>query len=284
MSSVVANGTYFGQALLVRQSAGLSLAETQYARGTEVPRHAHETALCVLVLEGAFEEDGDQLRDYCPPGTLLFLPEGASHAHRFMAPRSRAFTVQFGSAWTQRLGECAVHIPTSSHIQRRGQGSWNAALLYGAFLSDAGSLPLALDEGAVNTLDALNKYSAALTNERRARWLTLAREYIGAHFRESFSLGELARLAGVHPAYLSRAFRRHTGETLSALVRRLRLEHAAERLARGTESIGYIGLDAGFADHSHFTREFKRATGTTPQAYRQLFSPARAVPDLRPAL
>lgn len=284
MSSVIANGTYFGQALLVRHSAGLSLAETQYARGTEVPRHAHETALCVLVLEGAFEEQGERQRDYCPPGTLLFLAEGASHAHRFMAPRSRAFTVQFGASWTQKLNECDVRIPTFSQIQRCGQGSWNAALLYRAFLGDADRFPLALDEGAVHTLEALNKYAAAETNERRARWLTLARDYVTAHFRESFSLGELAQLAGVHPAYLSRAFRRHTGETLSALVRRLRLEHAAERLARGGESIGFIGLDAGFADHSHFTREFKRATGTTPQAYRQLFSPPRATQDLPSAL
>lgn len=49
--SVVANETYFGRAVLVRQSAGLALAETHYDGGTVVPQHAHETALCVLVLE-----------------------------------------------------------------------------------------------------------------------------------------------------------------------------------------------------------------------------------------
>ncbi|MGQ0641406.1 MAG: AraC family transcriptional regulator [Gemmatimonadaceae bacterium] len=284
MSSLVANGTYFGQALRVRHNAGLSLAETQYGPHMVVPQHEHETALCVLVLEGAFEEHSERQRDYCAPGTLLFLPEGASHAHRFLAPRSRAFTVQFGSEWTRRLDACDVRMPAFGQIQRRGQGSWNAALLYREFRSNDGSLPLALDEGAVSTLDALRRASATETNARRARWLNLAREYVSAHFRETFSLAELAQLAGVHPAYLSRAFRRHTGETLSALVRRLRLEHAAERLAASDAAIGHIGLDVGFADHSHFTREFKRATGTTPQAYRQLFSPPRAKLGLPSAL
>jgi AraC-like DNA-binding protein len=281
MSHVVANGTYFGLQLRVRQSAGLALAETQYDAGAEVPEHAHETALCVLVLEGAFEEHGDRSAT-CAAGTLLFLPQHASHSHRFLARRSRAFIVQFGNEWTQRMVDCDVRIPTCGQILPRGEGSWNAARLYREFNND--SVPLALDEGAVDTLDALTKRHRADADERRARWLHVARDYIGAHFRETFSLAELAQLTGVHPAYLSRAFRRQTGETLSALVRRLRLEHASERLLRDTTSIGLIGLEAGFADHSHFTREFKRATGTTPQGYRELFSRPRAGRGLPSAL
>ncbi len=277
MSHVVANGTYFGRALRVRHSAGLALAETQYDAGAQVPEHAHETALCVLVLEGAFEEHGDRSAT-CAAGTLLFLPQHASHSHRFLARRSRAFTVQFGSEWTKRMVDCDVRIPTCGQILPRGEGSWNAARLYREFNDDAA--PLALDEGAVGTLDALAKRHSTEADERRARWLRVARDYIGAHFRETFSLAALAHLTGVHPAYLSRAFRRHTGETLSGLVRRLRLEHASERLVRDAVSIGLIGLEAGFADHSHFTREFKRATGTTPQAYRELFSRQRARPGL----
>jgi AraC-like DNA-binding protein/quercetin dioxygenase-like cupin family protein len=279
MSTVVANGTYFGRPLLVRQSAGLALAETQYNAGVVVPRHAHETALCVLVLEGAFEEQSDRKRQTCAPGTLVFLPAGAEHAHRFPARRSRAFTVQFGKDWTDRLIACDVRLPALGQIQTQGAATLNAALLYRDFRrGDDGEL--FLDEGAVHTLDGIVGRAQKDANETSAAWLKRTREYIAAHFRESFSLTHLAQLADVHPAYLSRAFRRHTGETLSACVRRLRLEHAAQRLARDTVSISLIGIDAGFADHSHFTREFKRATGTTPQSYRALFSPGRAARDL----
>jgi len=283
MSSVVANGTYFGRAVLVRQSAGLALAETHYDRGTVVPQHAHETALCVLVLEGAFEEQCDRSRDLCAAGTLLFIPEGASHAHRFLARWSRAFTVQFGAEWTSRLAACDVRIPTNARIISRGAGSWRAARLYSEFRSGNGHSALALDERALETLAVVAPQPNASAGERRSRWLSQTREYVSAHFRESFSLAHLSQLTGVHPAYLSRAFRRHTGETLSMLVRRLRLEHAAERLVREDASIGVIGLEAGFADHSHFTRAFKRASGTTPLAYRELFSPPRARPDPRRA-
>ncbi|MGH7711464.1 MAG: helix-turn-helix transcriptional regulator, partial [Gemmatimonadaceae bacterium] len=232
-----------------------------------------------LVLEGAFEEYSDRSCDTCAAGTLLYLPEGAAHSHRFLTPRSRAFTIQFGAQWTDRLASCDVRLPTHGQILSRGLGNWRAARLYREFRSDAVASSLTLEEGAVATIDALAKQPAVAAQERRAPWLRIARDYVSANFRESFSLTHLAQLTGVHPAYLSRAFRLHTGETLSALVRRLRLEHAAVRLVRDDAAIGLIGLDAGFADHSHFTREFKRATGTTPQEYRELFSQPRARPD-----
>lgn len=284
MSSVVANGTYFGRTLRVRQRAGLSLAETAYDAGTAVPAHAHETALCVLVLEGAFEERADHGRDYCGAGALLVIPRGTTHAHRFLAPRSRAFTVQFGDEWTQRLADDDLCPPAAHRVLNPGAASWLATRLYSAWLRDE-TAELAVDECALGLLATLTSQTARrVPDERHAAWLCTARDYVYAHYRQSFSLGELASVAGVHPSYLSRAFRRHTGETLSALVRRLRLEHAAMRLAREGAPIGAIALDAGFADHAHFSREFRRAAGTTPQAYRAFFSPPRAARGLPSAL
>jgi AraC-like DNA-binding protein/quercetin dioxygenase-like cupin family protein len=276
MSSVVANGTYFGRALHVRQSVGLSLAETVYDGGVCVPAHAHETALCVLVLEGAFEEQAAHARDYCGPGALLVIPTGTTHAHRFLAPRSRAFTVQFGDEWTRRLADDDLCTPVAHRVLDPGAASWHAARLYREFRrAEPGSL--ALDEGAADMLLVLaSRTPRVAAGDRRSAWMRTVRDYVHAHFREAFSLGDVARLAGVNPSYLSRAFRRHSGETLSGFVRRLRLEHATLRLARENAPIGAIALDAGFADHAHFTREFRRVAGTTPQAYRALFSPPRA--------
>lgn len=234
MASLVANGTYLGRTVLVRHSAGLAMAETQYGAGMVVPQDEHETALCVLVLEGGFEEHSERQREMCVTGTLQFVPAGASYtANSTAEPATRRWR------WTSvRWKPWARWRRTQS-----GSRSTNAAR-----------------NGCIGP---------AITSTR-----TSARRSPSCSF---------AHLTGVHPAYLSRAFRRHTGETLSGLVRRLRLEHATERLVRDGACIGLIGLEAGFADHSHFTRAFKRATGTTPQAYRELFSPPRARPDPRQA-
>jgi len=50
----------------------------------------------------------------------------------------------------------------------------------------------------------------------------------------------------------------------------LRLEWAAEELARDDARLADVALRAGFADQSHFTRLFRRHTGVTPGHYREL--------------
>lgn len=54
-----------------------------------------------------------------------------------------------------------------------------------------------------------------------------------------------------------------------AEARARRLERAAVEIASTDEPISLIAERAGFADHSHLTREFARATGTTPRRFRE---------------
>jgi AraC family transcriptional regulator len=79
----------------------------------------------------------------------------------------------------------------------------------------------------------------------------------------------LARTAGVHPAYLSRAFRRFFHCSPGEYARRIRLEWTAERLIRGNQPIAAVAMEAGFADQSHLTRCFKRFYHTTPRSFRE---------------
>jgi AraC family transcriptional regulator len=48
----------------------------------------------------------------------------------------------------------------------------------------------------------------------------------------------------------------------------LRIEWATARLRDSRSSLSEIALSAGFADQSHFTRVFRRATGLTPARFR----------------
>jgi AraC family transcriptional regulator len=48
----------------------------------------------------------------------------------------------------------------------------------------------------------------------------------------------------------------------------MRLHCAAVRLRRSADTIAAVALDCGFDDLSTFNRQFRRATGLTPGAFR----------------
>jgi AraC family transcriptional regulator len=88
--------------------------------------------------------------------------------------------------------------------------------------------------------------------------------------QDPITLSSLAREAGVHPSHLARAFRAHYRQSIGAYLRALRIEWASRELASRAVSISEVGLRAGFYDHSHFTRVFRRHTGMTPAQFRAL--------------
>ena len=66
-------------------------------------------------------------------------------------------------------------------------------------------------------------------------------------------------------------------------LRKLRLRIASRALIYTDESLSEIALDCGFADQSHFSREFRRQFGRTPRAYREHYKTAAGVPVTKSA-
>ncbi|MBA3555501.1 MAG: helix-turn-helix transcriptional regulator, partial [Gemmatimonadales bacterium] len=81
----------------------------------------------------------------------------------------------------------------------------------------------------------------------------------------------LALEAGVHPVYFARAFRAATGVAPSAFAVQARLERASTALLASEASISAVAHGAGFTDHSHFCRQFRRVFGVSPSVYRAGF-------------
>ena len=81
---------------------------------------------------------------------------------------------------------------------------------------------------------------------------------------------QAARECGVTPAYLSRLFKRHARQTPYQLLRRLRMNLAAERLLDPTVTVKEIANGLGFSDQFHFSRTFKATLGVSPTDFRRL--------------
>jgi AraC family transcriptional regulator len=102
-----------------------------------------------------------------------------------------------------------------------------------------------------------------------SRWqLRRAMEYLEAHITQDISLEELAKLVGLSQSQFARSFKISTGMPPYKWVLGARIKRAQELLLLGKESIAFIAIQTGFADQSHFTKTFRRATGATPKHWQ----------------
>lgn len=96
----------------------------------------------------------------------------------------------------------------------------------------------------------------------------------------SLGLESLARHVSVSPTYLSRVFRRETGQTLTRFRNRLRVRMVLDRIEAGETSLARLAAELGFADHAHLTRTVRDEVGCTPSAVRGVLGP-RPEPAVR---
>jgi AraC-like DNA-binding protein len=141
---------------------------------------------------------------------------------------------------------------------------------------------LARDHIVTVLAEALLATDQAARRIRRGRPLKLdklavdrARTFLDAHLDTSPTSADLETESGLDRFTLARMFRRQVGTSPYHYLIMRRLERARHRLQDGT-SLADAAFAEGFADQSHFTRQFKRAFGLTPGTWRWM---ARHSPD-----
>ena len=83
-------------------------------------------------------------------------------------------------------------------------------------------------------------------------------------------VAEVAQELGTSTRTLERIALGYTGFTPAALIRRRRLQDAADRLRRDpTIDLARLATEVGYADHAHLTRDFRQVLGFTPSVYRE---------------
>lgn len=98
--------------------------------------------------------------------------------------------------------------------------------------------------------------------------LTQVKDFIAENYERDLSLAELAGVAGISTFHFAREFKRATTVTPHQYLINYRVERAKNMLADGKMPLVEVGFRSGFSHQSHFTRLFRRLTGTTPQTYR----------------
>ena len=267
-----ASGSY-GSVLDERSYEGILAYELQFEAGRKLPERSMTGTFFTILLDGSWSETLGKNVAALPPLTTIFHPAGFSHKNPVGQSRLRMFSVELENQWLEKICEskpphCSIHLPGSElsrltlklHEEYRNGDRW---------------APIAIEGLILEMLAVVARHK----NGRRRRppaWLPEVTQLLKARFQDNLTIRQLASEVGVHPGYLARVFRQFKGESIGDYVQNLRVQFACQLLADTSQTLSEIAIAAGFADQSHFTRVFRRLTGLTPGAFRNLLSQRRA--------
>lgn len=268
-------------AKLLASGTGWSVSDFVCTSGPRDPCHVeqHGAYSIALVTDGNFQYRTVQGSALMTPGSLLLGNEGAcfecGHQHS-RGDRCLAFhfapevfeSVVSALPGAKRLTLAAPRLPPVPSVLAvlaaaqalREESSGGKEAFQELALRLAGAVCAALNE----ELSAARRPPTPRDERRIASALRRIEAQQGARL----SLDTLAAEAAVSPFHFLRIFEQVVGVTPGQYMLTMRLRHAAVRLRRSNDAIAALALDCGFDDLSTFNRQFRRATGLPPGAYR----------------
>ena len=257
-----------GRPLLHQATGELALALLQPTIPEhEIRRHQHDDMHVVVLLAGRYASDAAGMPEVCTEPAVIFNPPGTEHRDRFRSRDGRFMTLAMPASAYARLADGAgasaraVRLPPSSLARALGLlreiGDWDEASA------------LAVESVFAEWLADASAQAHPQAQAARDARLQRVRERLDDATAQPPTLRELAAIAGFHPVYLARAFRRRYGVAPSDYLRMRRLHRAVSLLA-ARRPIADAAATLGFADASHLHRSFVAEFGMTPGAFRRL--------------
>jgi AraC family transcriptional regulator len=256
MTAFLTQGQYSGQINRSVTANGLITTITTYSDQNFNPEyHYHENAVISFMLHGGNIENRQHENFERTPGDIAYFAPG--EWHRTLP----------GAALSKNLNlEIPEHF-IKSHELHPGQlthQKLNMLHIYNDMLSA---------DACSNTSMLMSVlHLMAKPDERQSipGWVNRLKTLLQDDWITDFKLAELASLVDVHPVTLSRNFSRYFGTSFGEYRRQLRIERSLPMVRNGKVPLTQIAFSCGFADQSHFTRNFRRFTGFLPKDFRRL--------------
>lgn len=95
-------------------------------------------------------------------------------------------------------------------------------------------------------------------------------KYINIHYTEKLTLEQISKNIHANGSYLSRLYKRKTGQNLFDAINKMKLEKAKDYMGKGHKIYEAAQL-VGFDDISYFSRVFKKYEGCSPREYEKKY-------------
>ena len=98
--------------------------------------------------------------------------------------------------------------------------------------------------------------------------LSVAIRFLSQHYADRITNEDLARVCGLSVRAFERQFQAAYHSSPHDYLRQLRVRMSCGALVFSRKPLAVVASEFGFADQSHFTKEFRKFMAETPRAYR----------------
>lgn len=257
-------GKFFGAARVQLRSGDFIVSAVTHTTARVVPLHAHAHAFFSMLIAGSYREWFGAEHWDARPLAMVLRPAQAEHRDE-MGPDGALFLcVDIAPSYWDALANAGARLQRRA-FDDRPMSCVALRLLRELCEKRAGWRGVA--ESLMNELIAEYVADSRSVRRRDPRWLRCALERLHDDPANQ-SLSAISTDLDLHPVHVSRMFKRHLGVTVSQYLRELRVQRAARALLEGREPLAELADNHGFADQSHMTREFSRATSWSPAKLR----------------
>ncbi|MGY4395417.1 AraC family transcriptional regulator [Sphingomonas sp. UYAg733] len=244
-----------GTTTVLRRVPGIHVLRVEHRPRQRIEEHIHDWPCLTFFRCGAYVERIDEAEVAIHGPALAFHPAGCAHANAIGTAGLETLSVVF---------DPAVLAPTLGALHRQSRIWQGGSLGRTVTRTVRYLLTPALDPAQ----ELCNLFEVALAADQRRpqpHWLPRMRTMIA---QGTTSTAGIAKLLGLHPGWLARAYLQATGESIQELHRRRRVERALGLIRTTADSLATIAAEVGFCDQSHMARAFNAVLGRPPSAVR----------------
>jgi len=216
----------------------------------DIARHYHQQPYATLILEGGYEEAGDQGRFRVSAGDVLLHP--AFSAHQDHVGAVRTIVLDLALPFDGRKWPALARLKNPDQVIR--SASRDAREAQELLLEDL--MPVVAAEH-----DEADQLAGILTAD------------------PSTAIGDWASDHGYCRESLSRCFTLLYGIDSARFRVEARTRLAWRQIVSTDEPLAQIASASGFADQAHMTRSIGRLTGRSPKAWRQFVTSVQEAED-----
>jgi len=263
MASRLHKGQYSGKITDQQSADGLLVGITSYSvDGCNPDFHCHENPHLILLLNGGNVYNSPRKSTEKTAGDMLFYHSGEIHQTLPGTAFSKCINLEVEQDFLSDF-----HI--SEQMLQRAVVGTNAKFLVLKMYKEL----LANDQLTHASIQLL--FLGLVEKEPKGTtvkpaWLARLEALLQDEWDTVPNLDTLSKAVDVHPVTISKYFTKHMGCTLGEYLRKIKVEKSMGFIRGGQDSLTEVATRCGFADQSHFIRNFKAYTGLLPKEFKAL--------------